>query len=114
MKSKGGKIEYVCGHCNSPDIQRCGTVVRAIEDNCVEILGMYATRNESYYCRTCGNFEWWGQRSKRSLKKPLPEIKAGCILPENDPRHAHRIFHNHDSYVCARIVVGSAPDFTMM
>lgn len=114
MKSKGGKIEYVCGQCNSPSIKRCGTVIRNVEDGCVEILGMYAARDDSYYCSTCGNFECWLQRGKRSLKKPLPDIEVCRVLPENDPRHAHRVFYNHDSYVCGRIVLGTAPDFTMV
>lgn len=114
MKSKGGKIEYTCGICNSPEIKRCGTVVRDVEDDCFEILGIYAPRDDSYYCTTCGNFERWGARVKRTLKKPLPEINLELKLPADDPRHAHCVFYNHDSYVFTRIGLGGSADFTMM
>lgn len=114
MLSKGGRITYACKRCNNPNIVRCGTVLRAVESGSVEILGMYSARDDSYYCRGCGDFDWWLHRKKCSHKKPLPCIKENLQLKEDDPRHAHRAFYNHESYVYTRIDVGGPVDFTMM
>lgn len=114
MLSKGGKITYVCSRCNSPEIVRCGTVIRSIEKGMIEILGMYSARDDSYYCRGCGHFDWWLQRRKCSHKKPLPYVRESLQLTEDNPRHAHRAFYSHESYIYARIDVGGPVDFTMI
>lgn len=114
MKSKGGKVIYLCDNCNGENIVRCGTVVRQLEGSRIEILGMYADRDDSYYCHDCGHFDWWQTRKRRSLKKPLPEVKTELQYPEDDLRRRCRAFYNHDSYAYARIELNPKPDFTFM
>lgn len=114
MLSKGGKIIYACARCRSHGIERCGSVARNVEDNCLEILGMYNNRDDRYYCTDCGHFDLWTSRLKLSKKKPIPYVKVDLIMSEDNPRRAYRCFYNFASYQAARIPLRADVDFSMM
>ena len=84
MLSKGGKIVWCCSRCNSPNIAKVGSVVQGNI-----MLGMYATKDDHYYCVDCGDFRWWERRIKVSIKKPMPVCRK-------DVGFAH-LHHDHKS-----------------
>lgn len=56
MLSKGGKREYFCPECRSPNIGHC-----------------FSYNQSSYWCSDCGH---WGPWRTRINKKPLPVTEA--------------------------------------
>lgn len=72
MKSKSGKVNWLCNVCHSGDILRCAWIQFPHFENFE--VGERCHRYNHFYCQHCGNHDLWTNRLKISGKKECPEL----------------------------------------
>ena len=97
MKSKGGKVEYICPHCNSPKIMKMKS---AINDD-QEIHGYFNEKLNMFFCRGCRDSGYWNKKLNVSLKNPMPEVKQHMQVDNSVPFVVYtlkNVYYNDSKY----------------